>query len=192
MGNKRTHKGTPNPAKPEKKKRKSDNSASVRFLETPVIINAPLPSRIVELDDSDNDSDYIVAVTHAWEEPTLRPAVTRNGLSFQVTWQVMWPPHGHRHTATATRPPPHGHRHTATATRPPPHGHRHTVTATRPPPHGHRHTVTATRSPPRGLATLGQVTCWVTCRVMCRVMWLIMCQVVTAPLTMGTYQGPWP
>ena len=30
--------------------------------------------------------------------------VTRNGLSCQVTWQVMWPPHGHRHTATATRP----------------------------------------------------------------------------------------
>ena len=30
----------------------------------------------------------------------------------------MWPPHGHRHTATATRPPPHGHRHTVTATRP--------------------------------------------------------------------------
>ena len=25
--------------------------------------------------------------------------VTRNGLSFQVTWQVMWPPHGHRHMA---------------------------------------------------------------------------------------------
>ena len=40
------------------------------------------------------------------------------------------------------------------------------------PPHGHRHTVT--------------------CRVTCRVMWLVMCQVVTAPLTMGTYQGPWP
>ena len=30
--------------------------------------------------------------------------VTRNGLSCQVTWQVMWPPHGHRHTATATQP----------------------------------------------------------------------------------------
>ena len=71
--------------------------------------------------------------------------VTRNGLSCQVTWQVMWPPHGHCHTATATRPPPHGHRHTATATRPPPHGHRHTVTATRSPPHDHRHTATATR-----------------------------------------------
>ena len=25
----------------------------------------------------------------------------------------MSPPHGHRHTVTATRPPPHGHRHTA-------------------------------------------------------------------------------
>ena len=44
----------------------------------------------------------------------------------------MWPPHGHRHTATATRPPPHGHHHTVTAIRSPPHGHRHTVTATRP------------------------------------------------------------
>ena len=86
----------------------------------------------------------------------------------------MWPPHGHRHTVTATRPPPHGH--------------RHTVTATRPPPHRHRHTATATRSPPRGLATLGRVTC----QVMCRVMWWVICQVVTAPLTMGTYQGPWP
>ena len=65
-------------------------------------------------------------------------------------WQIMWPPHGHRHTATATRPPPHGHRHTATATWPPPHGHRHMATATRPPPHGHRHMVTATRPPPHG------------------------------------------
>ena len=89
---------------------------------------------------------------------------------------------------TATRSPPHGHRHTVTATRLPPHGHRHTATATRPPPHGHRHTATATRPPPHGPATLGRVTC----RVMCRVMWLVMCQVVTAPLTMGTYQGPWP
>ena len=69
-----------------------------------------------------------------------------------------------------------------TATRPPPHGHRHMATATRPPPHGHRHTVTATRSPPHGPATLGRVTC--------RVMWWVMCQVVSAPLTMGTYQGP--
>ena len=103
-----------------------------------------------------------------WRE-VIAGIVTRNGLSYQVTWQVMWPPHGHRHTATATRPPPHGHRHTATTTRPPPHGHRHTATATRLPPHG--------------LATLGRVTC----QVMCRVMWWVMCQVVTAPLTMGTY-----
>ena len=52
------------------------------------------------------------------------------------------------------------------------------VTATRPPPHGHRQ------------ATLGWVTYQVTCRVMCQVMWWVMCQVVSAPLTMGTYQGP--
>ena len=63
-GNKRTHEGTPYPAEPEKKKQKSD-SASVRFLEIPAIIDASLLSRIVEFDDSDNDSDYIVAATHA-------------------------------------------------------------------------------------------------------------------------------
>ena len=39
----------------------------------------------------------------------------------------MWPPHDHRHTATATWPPLHGHRDTATATRPPLHSHRHTA-----------------------------------------------------------------
>ena len=60
-----TSTGIPNPAEPEKKKRKSNNSASVRFLETLIIIDAPLLSRIVELDDSDNDSDYIVTITHA-------------------------------------------------------------------------------------------------------------------------------
>ena len=32
----------------------------------------------------------------------------------------MWPPHGYRHTITATQSPPHGHRHTITATRPQP------------------------------------------------------------------------
>ena len=64
-GDKRTHKGILNPAKPEKKKRKSDNSALVRFLETPVIIDTSFLSRIIELDNSDNDSDYIVAVIHA-------------------------------------------------------------------------------------------------------------------------------
>ena len=48
------------------------------------------------------------------------------------------------------------------------------------PPHGHRHTATATWSPPHGPATLGRVTC--------QVMWWVMCQVVSAPLTMGTYQ----
>ena len=74
--------------------------------------------------------------------------VTRNGLSCQVTWQVMWPPHGHRHTVTATRSPPHGHRHTATATWSPPHGHRHMITATWLPPHNHRHMATATWPPP--------------------------------------------
>ena len=58
------------------------------------------------------------------------------GLSCQVTWQVMWPPHGHRHT---------------------------------------------------GIATLGRVTC----RVTCRAMWWVMCpSYVSAPLTMGTHQGP--
>ena len=83
-------------------------------------------------------------------------------------------------------------RHTVTATRPPPHGYCHTATATRSPLHGHRHTATATRSPQHSPATLGRVTCQVMCRVTCRVMWWVMCQVVSAPLTMGTYQGPWP
>ena len=39
----------------------------------------------------------------------------------------MWPPHGHRHTVTATRSPPYGHCHTVTATWPPPHGHCYTA-----------------------------------------------------------------
>ena len=63
MGNKRTYKGTFNPAEPEKKKRKSD-SAFIRFLEIPIIIDAPLLNRIVELDNSDNNSDYIVIITY--------------------------------------------------------------------------------------------------------------------------------
>ena len=46
--------------------------------------------------------------------------------------------------------------------------------------------VTATRPPPHGPATHGRVTC----RVMCQVMWWVICQVVSASLTMGTYQGP--
>ena len=79
-GNKKTHEGTPNPVKPKKKKRKLDNSALVRFLETPAVIDASFPSRIVELDDSDNDLDYIVTVTHAKEEPTPRLAMeSRSG-----------------------------------------------------------------------------------------------------------------
>ena len=62
-GNKKTHEGIPNPVKPEKKKRKSD-SASVRFLETPAVIDAPFLSRIVELNNSDNNSDYIITITY--------------------------------------------------------------------------------------------------------------------------------
>ena len=63
-GNKKTYKGTPNPVKPKKKKRKSDNSALVRFLETPIIINTPFPSRIVEFDNFNNNLDYIVVTTY--------------------------------------------------------------------------------------------------------------------------------
>ena len=74
-GNKKTHEGIPHPAKPKKKKQKLD-SALVRFLETLAIIDTPLLSRIIELDNSNNDSDYIITVTHAWEKPTLRPAIT--------------------------------------------------------------------------------------------------------------------
>ena len=65
MGNKKTYKGIPNPAKPEKKKRKSDNSTSVRFLEIPTIIDTPFLNRIIEFDNSNNDSDYIITVTYA-------------------------------------------------------------------------------------------------------------------------------
>ena len=64
-GNKKTHEGIPNPAKPEKKKRKSDNSALVRFLKTLIIIDTPFPNGIVEFDNFNNDSDYIVVMTHA-------------------------------------------------------------------------------------------------------------------------------
>ena len=63
-GDKRTHEGIPNPTKPKKKKRKLNNSALVRFLETLIIIDAPLLSRIVELDNSNNNLDYIITVTH--------------------------------------------------------------------------------------------------------------------------------
>ena len=74
MGDKKTHEGIPHPVKPKKKKQKSD-SASVWFLETLVIIDVPFLSRIVELDNFDNDLDYIVAVIYAWEEPIFRPAI---------------------------------------------------------------------------------------------------------------------
>ena len=63
-GDKKTYEKTPNPAEPEKKKRKLD-SALVRFLETLIIIDTPFLSRIIELDNSNNDSDYIVAITYA-------------------------------------------------------------------------------------------------------------------------------
>ena len=64
-GNKRTNEGTPYPAEPEKKKRKSDNSAFIRFLEILIIIDAFFLNRIVEFNNSDNDLDYNVAVTYA-------------------------------------------------------------------------------------------------------------------------------
>ena len=73
-GNKRTYEGTSYPAKPKKKKRKSD-SAFIRFLEILIIINTPFLSQIVELDNSNNDSDYIIIVTYTWEELTPRLAM---------------------------------------------------------------------------------------------------------------------
>ena len=65
MGNKKTYEETPHPVKPEKKKRRLDNSAFIRFLEIPTIINAPLLNRIMEFNNSNNDLDYITIVTHA-------------------------------------------------------------------------------------------------------------------------------
>ena len=67
-----------------------------------------------------------------WLYDRLYIGIICNGLFYQGTWQIIWPPHGHRHTATATRSPPHGHRHMATATRLLPHDYRYMVTATRP------------------------------------------------------------
>ena len=63
-GNKKTYEGILNPAEPKRKKRESNNSAFIRFLETPIIIDVPFLNRIVEFDDSDNDLDYIVIVTY--------------------------------------------------------------------------------------------------------------------------------
>ena len=40
MGNKKTYERILYPVKPEKKKRKSDNSAFIQFLEIPIIIKA--------------------------------------------------------------------------------------------------------------------------------------------------------
>ena len=64
MGNKRTHKGIPYPVKFEKKKRKLDNSAFIRFLEIFIIINTPFLSRIMEFNNSDNDLDYSVVAIY--------------------------------------------------------------------------------------------------------------------------------
>ena len=75
-GYKGTHKGTPYPVKPEKKKRKLNNSAFIRFLEILIIIDAPLLNRIMEFNNSDNDSDYNVVVAHAQEETIPRPIIT--------------------------------------------------------------------------------------------------------------------
>ena len=65
MGDKRIYKGILNPVKPKKKKRKSDNSAFIRYLKIPIIINTPFLNRIVEFNDSNNDSDYIIITTYA-------------------------------------------------------------------------------------------------------------------------------
>ena len=65
MGNKKTYKGTPYLIKPKQKKRKSNNSAFIRFLKTPIIINAPFLNRIVKFNNSNNNSDYNVTVTYA-------------------------------------------------------------------------------------------------------------------------------
>ena len=75
MGNKKTHEGTFNPVKPKKKKWKSDNSALVRFLKILIIINTFLLNRIIKFDNSNNNSDYIIIVIYAGEEPTPRPAM---------------------------------------------------------------------------------------------------------------------
>ena len=76
MRNKKTHKRILYLIKPRKKKRKSNNSAFIRFLETLVIINTPLLNRIIELNNSNDDLDYNVIVTYAWEEPTPRLTIT--------------------------------------------------------------------------------------------------------------------
>ena len=57
------------------KKRKSNNFAVIRFLKTLIIINAPFLNRIMEFDNFNNDSDYNVIITYAWEEPILKPAI---------------------------------------------------------------------------------------------------------------------
>ena len=72
-GNKKTYEKTLNPVKSEKKKRKLD-SVFIRFLKILIIINAFLPNRFMEFDDFNNDLDYIITPTYAWEEPTPRPA----------------------------------------------------------------------------------------------------------------------
>ena len=98
---------------------------------------------------------------------THSTSVTRNGLSFQVTWQVMWPPHGHRHTATATRSPPRG---LATLGR-----------------------VTCRVM----CRVTCRVMCRVTCRVMWWVMCQVVTAPLTmgtyqGPWPQGTLGGPWP
>ena len=39
------------------------------------MIEAPLPSRVMELDDSDNDLNYGVAATHTRPQDAPRPAI---------------------------------------------------------------------------------------------------------------------
>ena len=74
-GNKKTHKEIPHPAEPKKKKWKSDNSASVRFLKILIIIDTSFLSRIVELDNFNNNSDYIVIVVYTWEKSIPKPII---------------------------------------------------------------------------------------------------------------------
>ena len=63
-GNKRTHEEIPYPVKFKRKKRKLDNSVFIRFLEILIIINVPFLCRIMEYNNSNNDSDYIIIIIY--------------------------------------------------------------------------------------------------------------------------------
>ena len=64
MEDKKIYKGIRYSIKPKKKKRKSNNSAFIRFLEILIIIETPFLNQIIKLDNSNHNLDYNIVTTY--------------------------------------------------------------------------------------------------------------------------------